>query len=264
MKTWSPLPRSTTLVSPVTSDTPASSQAARIEATIRFRSASANPSSRMKAAERNSGSAPPTARSFTVPQTASRPMSPPGKKSGRTTNESVVNATRGAFTPSSPPSRTVAWSSSRASTSLPKPGRTGAGSARRSASRRCRARARCGRTANGATEQTAECTETGPWSRNADDARVRCRTRMVDLRLRAAAAATTPARCQDASSRRPNMHASAPEPRTNGRIIVCHRAGHSPKSACVDGVREPQAHRHRSSALRCIHSLVRPTIGASF
>ena len=96
MKTPSPLPRSTTLVSPVTSATPASSHAARIEATIRFRSASARPSSRMNAAERNSGRAPPTARSFTVPWTASRPMSPPGKKSGRTTNESVVKAIRGA------------------------------------------------------------------------------------------------------------------------------------------------------------------------
>ncbi len=42
-----------------------------------------------------SGSAPPTARSLTVPWTASRPMSPPGKKSGRTTNESVVKASRG-------------------------------------------------------------------------------------------------------------------------------------------------------------------------
>ncbi len=43
MKTWSPLPRSTTLVSPATSATPASSQALRIEATIRFRSASGGP-----------------------------------------------------------------------------------------------------------------------------------------------------------------------------------------------------------------------------
>ena len=39
--------------------------------------------------------APPTARSLTVPWTASLPMSPPGKKSGRTTNESVVIAIRG-------------------------------------------------------------------------------------------------------------------------------------------------------------------------
>ena len=80
MKIWSPLPRSTTFVSPVTSDTPASAHAARIEATIRFRSRIGSPSSRMKAAERYSGVAPPTARSLTVPCTAKRPMSPPGKK----------------------------------------------------------------------------------------------------------------------------------------------------------------------------------------
>ena len=40
--------------------------------------------------------APPTARSLTVPWTASLPMSPPGKNSGRTTKESVVIASRGA------------------------------------------------------------------------------------------------------------------------------------------------------------------------
>ena len=34
-----------------------------------------------------------------MPWTASLPMSPPGKKSGRTTNESVVKASRGALTP---------------------------------------------------------------------------------------------------------------------------------------------------------------------
>ena len=41
-----------------------------------------------------SGRAPETARSLTVPLTASSPMSPPGKKSGLTTYESVVNASR--------------------------------------------------------------------------------------------------------------------------------------------------------------------------
>ena len=56
----------------------------------------------MNAAERNRGRAPPTARSFTVPWTASLPMSPPGKKIGRTTNESVVNANRGALGPFMP------------------------------------------------------------------------------------------------------------------------------------------------------------------
>ena len=105
MKIWSPLPRSTTLVSPVTSVTPASSQAARIDATIRRRSVSGSPSSRMNAADRNSGRAPPTARSLTVPCTASRPMSPPGKKSGRTTKESVVKAMRGPSRRCLPPRR---------------------------------------------------------------------------------------------------------------------------------------------------------------
>ena len=57
------------------------------------------------------------ARSFTVPFTASVPMSPPGKKIGRTTKASVVKARR------PPPQSSVAWSSSRFSTSLPKAGR---------------------------------------------------------------------------------------------------------------------------------------------
>ena len=41
---------------------------------------------------KNSGVALKLQRSFTVPQIASFPMSPPGKNSGSTTNESVVNA----------------------------------------------------------------------------------------------------------------------------------------------------------------------------
>ena len=41
---------------------------------------------------RNFGSAPHMAMSFTVPQTASFPMSPPGKKSGSTTKLSVEKA----------------------------------------------------------------------------------------------------------------------------------------------------------------------------
>ncbi len=44
------------------------------------------------------GIAPPTARSLTVPWIESEPMSPPGKKIGRTTNESVVSAMRPAAT----------------------------------------------------------------------------------------------------------------------------------------------------------------------
>src|SRR5581483_7013198 len=50
--------------------------------------------SRISASDRQSGRAPATARSLIVPCTASRPMSPPGKKSGVTTYESVVKARR--------------------------------------------------------------------------------------------------------------------------------------------------------------------------
>ena len=63
-------------------------------ATIRRRSAISQPSSMMKAADSHSGRAPPTARSFTVPQTASLPMSPPVNSSGVTTKLSVVKASR--------------------------------------------------------------------------------------------------------------------------------------------------------------------------
>ena len=46
----------------------------------------------MRARLRYFGSAPHMARSFTVPQTLSLPMSPPGKKSGLTTKLSVEKA----------------------------------------------------------------------------------------------------------------------------------------------------------------------------
>ena len=52
MNTPSPLPCSTTLVSPVTTATPASRAAAAIDCTMRFRSASGKPSSRMKLADK--------------------------------------------------------------------------------------------------------------------------------------------------------------------------------------------------------------------
>ena len=64
-----------------------------------------------KAAARASGRAAAVARSFTVPATARRPMSPPGKRSGRTTWLSVVKAMR-------PDDASTAASSSRASTGL--------------------------------------------------------------------------------------------------------------------------------------------------
>ena len=85
MKTPSPLPASTTLVSPVTMGTPASRAASAIESTMRFRSASGKPSSRMKPAASQSGRAPDIATSLTVPCTDRQPMSPPGKNSGETT-----------------------------------------------------------------------------------------------------------------------------------------------------------------------------------
>ena len=57
------------------------------------RSAS-RPSSRISARLSASGRAPAIARSLTVPLTARSPIEPPGKRSGLTTNESVVSARR--------------------------------------------------------------------------------------------------------------------------------------------------------------------------
>ena len=82
MKMPSALPRSTTLVSPVTMGTPTAAAASRMDNAMRHKSAMAKPSSRMNAVERLSGRAPHMARSFTVPCTASEPMLPPGKKIG--------------------------------------------------------------------------------------------------------------------------------------------------------------------------------------
>ena len=94
MNSLSAEPRFTTLVSPVTIATPAALAARAMESTMTRQFLHGKPSSMMKAAERNKGSAPLIARSFTVPLTASSPMLPPGKNSGVTTNESVVNASR--------------------------------------------------------------------------------------------------------------------------------------------------------------------------
>ena len=110
MNTPSPLPRSTTLVSPVTTGTPAAAAARFMDRTTRQRSSIGRPSSRMKPAESATGRAPHIATSFTVPWTASEPMSPPGKKIGLMTNESVEKAIRPPGTSSSAPS----WSSERA------------------------------------------------------------------------------------------------------------------------------------------------------
>ncbi len=69
MNTPSALPRSTTLVSPVTIFTPASRAASPMLCAMRWRSASGKPSSRMKLAERCRGRAPAMARSLIVPCT---------------------------------------------------------------------------------------------------------------------------------------------------------------------------------------------------
>ena len=55
------------------------------------------PSSIIKEAARAIGRAPAVSRSVTVPATASRPMSPPGKNRGSTTKASVVKAISGAL-----------------------------------------------------------------------------------------------------------------------------------------------------------------------
>ena len=113
MKTWSPLPRSTTLVSPVTSATPASSHAARIEATIRLRSASGSPSSRMNAADRKSGVG--AADGQVVDRAVDRqPADVAAREEERPDDERIGREgdPRAPSRRSSPPSRTVAWSSS--------------------------------------------------------------------------------------------------------------------------------------------------------
>src|SRR5665647_2271892 len=79
MYTPSPLPRSTTFVSPVTSLTPATRAAAPTCWAIRPSSSSPVPSCRMYAVDMNSGTAPDMARSLTVPFTARSPIDPPGK-----------------------------------------------------------------------------------------------------------------------------------------------------------------------------------------
>ena len=88
-------PRPITLVSPVRIAVPASRQASRIDARIRSRSGRGNPSSMITLQVSPSTSvAPIIARSLTVPETASRPMSPPGKNGGWMTCESVVRTSQ--------------------------------------------------------------------------------------------------------------------------------------------------------------------------
>jgi hypothetical protein len=78
-------PRLTTLVSPVTTGTPAAAAASAISATSSRRISIEKPSSSTKAAEMAVGRAPIMARSLIVPCTASVPAEPPGKRSGWTT-----------------------------------------------------------------------------------------------------------------------------------------------------------------------------------
>ena len=85
--------------------TPASAAVSRMDSAMACKVSISRPSSRMKEADKTRGRAAAVSRSLTVPATASRPMSPPGKKRGSTTKESVVKARRWE------PSRTRALSS---------------------------------------------------------------------------------------------------------------------------------------------------------
>ena len=91
-KILSPFPFSTTLVSPVTTCTPAFSQANLIATRISQNSFTGSPSSIIKLNERYLGVAPHIAKSLTVPFTASSPIFPPGKKIGETKKLSVEKA----------------------------------------------------------------------------------------------------------------------------------------------------------------------------
>ncbi len=67
--------------------------------------------------------APITARSLTVPETARRPMSPPGKKIGCTTCESVVRMSQRSPTRIAAPSSSAERPMPSAATPPPSPGR---------------------------------------------------------------------------------------------------------------------------------------------
>src|SRR5262249_24704126 len=88
----SALPCSTTFVSPPTIGTPARRAAAPAASSSARRTAVGVPASTMRLQRSARGTAPATARSFTVPLTARSPIEPPGKRSGRTTKLSVVIA----------------------------------------------------------------------------------------------------------------------------------------------------------------------------
>ncbi len=88
----SAFPCSTTFVSPPTTVTPARAAASAIARTSASSTGVGSPASSTKVVTSAIGLAPDTARSLTVPLTASSPIDPPGKRSGRTTKLSVVTA----------------------------------------------------------------------------------------------------------------------------------------------------------------------------
>ena len=155
MNTWSPLPRSTTLVSPVTSATPASSQACRMESTMRCRSSIGKTFFKNERGRKKQR--PGAADGQIVDRAVNCELADvaAGKEEGRTTNESVVKAIRGPLTP-----LWRAWQverglifQRRAGPRCRRRARTAGGSGRWSAGRRCRGRAGCGRNATCGTGQ---------------------------------------------------------------------------------------------------------------
>ena len=90
IKSLSPLPFSTTFVSPHTIFTLAFIASWLIDFTISFSSLIASPSSIIKESDKYKGIAPTTDKSFTVPQIDSFPILPPLKNMGSTTKLSVV------------------------------------------------------------------------------------------------------------------------------------------------------------------------------
>ena len=89
IKTPSTWPLPATLVSPATMRTPASSAVLAMEAAILSSFSIGKPSSMTKAQVRYIGLAPMQARSLTVPQIDSLPISPPGNSAGETIKPSV-------------------------------------------------------------------------------------------------------------------------------------------------------------------------------
>ena len=92
INTPSTCPLPATFVSPDTICTPASEAVFSMATAISSSFSIGKPSSITNAQVRYNGLAPIHARSFTVPQTESLPMFPPGKNAGETINPSVETA----------------------------------------------------------------------------------------------------------------------------------------------------------------------------